>query len=420
MKEYDFEKQDKRKSFFIKGCISIIAAAIFVVIGALFMLGILSVVYKVSPGGLLSGNAGISAKSTKEDAQAGTGQDDQKAEVEKPQEKIDLPGLEEKIGGKEFLLEEFDNAISRIVEEVRPMVVNIRVRAIQKNLLGEEVLAEGLGSGVIFTSDGYIITNNHVAGAAEEIVVTLFDGKEYPAELIAGDSNTDIAVIKIEAEGMLEEASFISIDDVKVGELVMAVGSPFGLQQTVTTGVISAKGRDITISADTLPMVNLIQTDTSINQGNSGGPLINSTGQVIGINTLIFSPSGGSAGIGFSIPSDTAVNIAEQIINYGRARIPYIGIEMGDSETEVIGIYIVDTIEGYPAREAGIKTGDVITKFDGVSVSTPFEIFAEILKRNVGQEVDIRIYRDGKYMTLTLVLAEAPYTENDEDTGEEQ
>ncbi len=407
MKDYDLEKQGRRKSFFIKGCISIIAAAIFVVIGALFMLGTLSVVYKVSPGELLSGKAGA-------------GQDGQKTEVDKPREKIDLPGLEEKIGGKEFLLEEFDNAVSRIVEEVRPTVVNIRVRATQKNVLGEEIQVEGLGSGVIFTSDGYIITNNHVAGAAEEIMVTLFDGKEYPAELIAGDPNTDIAVIKIEAEGMLDAASFISIDDVKVGELVIAVGSPFGLQQTVTTGVISAKGRDITISADTLPMVNLIQTDASINQGNSGGPLINSTGQVIGINTLIFSPSGGSAGIGFSIPSDTAVNITEQIIDYGRARIPYIGVEMGDDETDVIGVYIVNTLEGYPAQEAGIKSGDVIVEFDGAPVSTPFELFAEILKRNVGQEVDIRIYRDGKYMTLTLVLAEAPYTENNGDTEQEQ
>jgi serine protease Do len=419
MKDHEFEKQDKRKSFFIKGCVSIIAAAVFVVIGALFMLGSLSVIYKVSPGELLLGNSGISERSIKEDPQNVNGQDNQKEEIGKPREKIDLPGLEEKIQGKEFLLEEYDNAVSRIVEEVSPMVVNIRVRVIQGYVDGQAEFVEGLGSGVIFTSDGYIITNNHVAGGADEILVTLFDGKEYPAELIAGDPNTDIAVIKIEAEEMLEAASFISIDDIKVGELVIAVGSPFGLQQTVTTGVISAKGRDITISPVTLPMVNLIQTDASINQGNSGGPLINSTGQVIGINTLIFSPSGGSAGIGFSIPSDTAVNIAEQIINYGRARIPYIGIEMGDSEIDVIGVYIVGTVEGYPAREAGIKTGDVITKFDGISVSTPFEIFAEILKRNVGQEVDIRIYRDGEYLTLSLILAEAPYTENNGDTEQE-
>lgn len=416
MKDYDFERHDRGKSFFIKGCVLIIAAAVFVVLGALFMLGTLSVAYKVSPGELISGKAAISGISPKEEAEAGSGQDGQETNVEKPQEKIDLPGLEEKVGGKEFLLEEFDNAVSRIVEEVGPTVVNIRVRVTKKNILGEEVQSEGLGSGVIFTGDGYIITNNHVAGAAEEILVTLFDGKEYPAELIGGDPNTDIAVVKIEAERMLDAASFISIDDVRVGELAIAVGSPFGLQQTVTTGVISAIGRDITISPDTLPMVNLIQTDAAINQGNSGGPLINSSGQVIGINTLIFSPSGASAGIGFSIPSDTAVNIANQIIKYGRARIPYIGVEMGENETDIVGVYIINTLEGYPAREAGIKTGDVIIEFDGAPVKTPFELFAEILKRNVGQEVDLKIYREGKYKTITLTLAEAPYTENTENT----
>ena len=180
----------------------------------------------------------------------------------------------------------------------------------------------------------------------------------------------------------------------------------------MTTGVISAKGRDITISPDTLPMVNLIQTDAAINQGNSGGPLINSSGQVIGINTLIFSPSGASAGIGFSIPSDTAVNIAEQIINYGRARIPYIGVEMGSDETDIVGVYIVDTLEGYPAREAGIRSGDVIIEFGGVQVKTPFELFAEILQHDVGDEVDVKIYREGRYMVLTVVLDEAPYTES--------
>jgi len=416
MKDYDFERHNKRKSFFIRGCALIVAAVVFVVLGALFMLGTLSVVYKVSPGELISGKAAISGISSKEEAEAGSGQDDQETTVEKPQEKIDLPGLEEKIEGKEFLLEEFDNAVSRIVEEVSPTVVNIRVRVTQKNILGEEVQSEGLGSGVIFTSDGYIITNNHVAGAAEEIIVTLSDGKEYPAELVGGDPNTDIAVVKIEAEGKLDAASFISIDDVRVGELAIAVGSPFGLQQTVTTGVISAIGRDITISPDTLPMVNLIQTDAAINQGNSGGPLINSSGQVIGINTLIFSPSGASAGIGFSIPSDTAVNIANQIIKYGRARIPYIGVEMGENETDIAGVYIVNTLEGYPARDAGIKTGDVIIEFDRVPVKTPFELFAEILKRNVGQEVDLKIYREGKYKRITLTLAEAPYTENTEST----
>lgn len=409
MNDYGFEKHNSKKSFFIKGCALIIAAVIFVVLGALFMLGTISVIYGVSPGKLLFGKADLII--------VNEGQEEQEdAEVNQPGELLDLPELEEKIEGKEFLLEEFDNAISRIVEEISPMVVNIKVSVTGENALGDEVISEGLGSGVIYSKEGYIITNNHVAGTADEIIVTLFDGTEYTAELIGGDPNTDIAVVKINADRELKPASFISIDDIKVGELAIAIGSPFGLQQTVTTGVISAKGRDITLSADMIPMVNLIQTDAAINQGNSGGPLINSSGQVIGINTLIFSPSGGSAGIGFSIPSDTAVNIADQIINYGKAKIPYIGVEMGLNETDVVGVYIVNAQNGYPASKAGIRTGDVIVEFDGVQIKTPYELFAEMLKSDVGDSIELRVFRDGKYMIFDLVLVEAPYTEN---TGQE-
>jgi len=373
------------------------------------MLGTISVIYGVSPGKLLFGKADLTIVK-------GDQQEQEDKEVSQPGELLDLPELEEKIKGKEFLLEEFDNAISRIVEEISPMVVNIRVSVTGENVLGDEVQSEGLGSGVIYTKEGYIITNNHVAGMADKIIVTLFDGTEYTAELIGGDPNTDIAVVKIDAEQELKAAGFISIDDIKVGELAIAIGSPFGLQQTVTTGVISAKGRDITIYADMIPMVNLIQTDAAINQGNSGGPLISSSGQVIGINTLIFSPSGGSAGIGFSIPSDTAVNIADQIINYGRARIPYIGVEMGPNETDIVGAYIVNVQEGYPANEAGIRTGDVIVEFDGAQIKTPYELFAEMLKSDVGDRAELTVFRDGKYIIFDLILVEAPYTEN---TGQE-
>ncbi len=219
-----------------------------------------------------------------------------------------------------------------------------------------------------------------------------------------------MAVIKIEADG-LKAASFTSIDNAKVGDLVIAVGSPFGLQQTVTIGVISAKGRALG-SEETIPMVNLIQTDAAINQGNSGGPLVNSVGQVIGINTLILSPSGASAGIGFAIPSDTVVNIAEQIIKFGEARIPFIGIEMGENKTDVTGVYISNVTEGYPAEEAGIKSGDIITEFDGVEVQDPLELLAQILRHNVGDSVNIKIYRDGEYLNITLELVESPTTEN--------
>jgi len=368
MDKFNIDKGET-KSFFIRGCVIIAVAVVFLFIGGMFMLGILSVVNKVSPKDLLKGYT-------------------QKEE-----------------------LEEFDNAINEVVEEITPSVVNIRVKVKQRDFFGDEYLAEGLGSGVIFTEDGYIITNNHVAGSAEKLLVTLYDGTEYPAELVGADKNTDVAVIKIETDN-LKAASFTSIDNVKVGDLVIAVGSPFGLRQTVTMGVISAKGRDITLSPETLPMVNLIQTDAAINQGNSGGPLVNSAGQVIGINTLIFSPSGASAGIGFAIPSDTIVNIAEQIIKYGEARIPFIGVEMGENRTDIVGVYIENAMEGYPADEAGIKSGDIITEFDGAVVQTPFELFAQILRLNVGDIVELEVYRDGEYLTITLELVEVPITEN--------
>jgi len=157
-------------------------------------------------------------------------------------------------------------------------------------------------------------------------------------------------------------------------------------------------------------MVNLIQTDAAINSGNSGGPLINSAGQVIGINSLIIEPSL-SSGIGFAIPSDTVLNMAEQIIEFGRVKIPYIGVEMGENKTDITGVYINDAPEGYPASEAGIKTGDIISKFDGVEVKTSYELFAQILRHDVGDVVEVEIYRDGEYLTVTLKLVENPVTQ---------
>ena len=390
------------KSFFIRGLVIILVAIIFLVVGGASMLGILAVANKVSIADLFKGNAAAGEQAAQEQQTTGS---ETAAENE-----TNTEGLEEKGEGGGLLLEEFDNAISKVVEEITPSVVNIRVTITVQDIFGQMQEQEGIGSGVIYTDDGYIITNSHVVGSAEELLVTLYDGSEYPAELVDADENTDVAVIKIEADG-LKAASFTSIDNAKVGDLVIAVGSPFGLQQTVTIGVISAKGRALG-SEETIPMVNLIQTDAAINQGNSGGPLVNSVGQVIGINTLILSPSGASAGIGFAIPSDTVVNIAEQIIKFGEARIPFIGIEMGENKTDVTGVYISNVTEGYPAEEAGIKSGDIITEFDGVEVQDPLELLAQILRHNVGDSVNIKIYRDGEYLNITLVLVESPLTKN--------
>jgi len=402
MNKFDINNDSGIKPFFLKGCVLIIAALFFLFVGSMSTLGVLSVINKASPSDLLKGE---DKEQQTQEEKISEGEIEKYKQEELPEENIELPGLEEKKEGAIITLEEFSKAISEVVKDVKPSVVNIRVRAKRKDLFGEEHIEEGLGSGVMYTTDGYIITNNHVAAEAEELLVTLGDGSQYQAKLVGGDENTDIAVIKIDAKD-LKAASFTSSDNVEVGEIAIAFGSPFGLQQTITMGIISAKGRNIAISPDILPQVDLIQTDTPINPGNSGGPLVNSSGQVVGINTLIFSPSGASAGIGFAITSDTSVNIADQIIKYGRARIPFMGIEMGENETDIAGVYINDVVKGYSAGKAGIKKGDIIVEFDGIAVKTPYELLAQILRHDVGDVVQIKIYRDGDYQTISLELVE--------------
>ncbi len=358
-------------------------------------------------------NVGSSAEEEKAEDPDSTKQVEEKAGEEKPapeddmvlDEDIELPGLAVQKESEKIALEEFNAAVSGVVEEVTSQVVNIKVKVIYVDKFGEERIAEGVGSGVIYTEDGYIITNHHVVQDVSEILVTDFNGDEYPARLVGSHKDTDIAVLKIEA-GDISAASFTSIEDVKVGEMAIAIGSPFGLSQTVTVGVISAKGRDIAVSSDAFPMVDLIQTDAAINRGNSGGPLINASGQVIGINSIIFSPSGANAGIGFAIPSDTAIVIAGQIIRYGKARIPVVGVNMGDNETEIKGVYIKSVLDGYPADEAGIKSGDIIVEFDEVKILTPYMFFAQILRHDVGDIVRLKIYREGEYITKELALVE--------------
>ena len=390
---YQDDEHESIRPLFLKGCGIIIAVIVLLVVGFLFTLGILSVVNKVSPVELLKGS----------DSQSQTTMPQKPGEGASTNSMQDL--LEEKKESSEASLQGFNDAITQLVEDVTPSVVNISVKV----RAADGSLDEGVGSGVIFSEDGYIITNNHVVGDAEEIIVRTGEGKDYVAKLVGKNEDTDIAVVKI-SENNLKKASFTSIKNVKVGEIVIAVGSPFAIEQTVTMGVVSAKGREIAVSSDTLPMVDLIQTDTAINPGNSGGPLINIAGQVIGINTLIFSPSGTSAGIGFAIPSDTAINIASQIIKYGRAMIPYMGIEMGENTTDTEGIFVLTAIDGFPADNAGIRSGDIITKFDGEPLRTNFELLAQMLRRNVGDIVEIEINRNGTILSLRVTLVESPVT----------
>jgi serine protease Do len=321
-----------------------------------------------------------------------------------------LPELQQEQKSDQEILASFDDAISEVAQRVKPSVVNIQVTVQQQDAYGNTRQGEGVGSGIVFSSDGYIITNNHVAGDAAGLKVILNNGKEYPAKLVGADINTDIAVIKI-AENNLTPAVFTSIESIKVGELAIAVGSPFGLEQSVTVGVVSAVGRDVSISNDSLPMVDLIQTDASINPGNSGGALVNSAGQVIGINTMIYSTSGSSAGIGFAIPSNTAVNIATQIIRYGVAKIPFIGIEMGNNTSVVAGVLIANVVSGKPAEQAGLKSGDIITEIDGAAIDSPYQLLAQLLKHNVGDTVEVKYYRNSAYLTVNVELAEKPQAE---------
>ncbi len=336
-----------------------------------------------------------------------SGNEEVNEEVQTPEKVNEKPTLEERKYSDKEILASFDEAISSVAEEVLPSVVNIKVLVDQQDVFGNTSEGEGVGSGVIYSSDGYILTNSHVASEAKELIVTLSDGQEYPATLIGADTDRDIAVIKIEANG-LNPAEFTSLEDVEVGELAIAVGSPFGLQETVTVGVISAVGRDIPVSYERLPMIDLIQTDAAINPGNSGGALVNTAGQVLGINTMIFSPTGANAGIGFAIPSDIALNIADQIINNGGTELPYIGVQMGESTTDIKGVLVEDAIDGYPAAEAGIKAGDIITAVDGVEVESSFELVAQLLRYEPGDTVIITINRDGQISDVNLVLAARP------------
>jgi serine protease Do len=357
-----------------------------------------------------SGNQVKAAEATSAPAPAAETVQTEKAVITQAAEITGLPELQQEQKSDQQILASFDDAVSEVATRVKPSVVNIQVTVQQQDAYGNLQQGEGVGSGIVFSSDGYIITNNHVAGDATDLKVTLNNGKEYTAKLVGADKNTDIAVIKID-ENNLTPAVFTSIESIKVGELAIAVGSPFGLEQSVTVGVVSAVGRDVPVSNESLPMVDLIQTDASINPGNSGGALVNSAGQVIGVNTMIYSTSGSSAGIGFAIPSNTAVNIATQIIRYGVAKIPFIGIEMGNNTSGIAGVLITNVVPGKPAQLAGLKAGDIITEIGGGAIDSSYQLLAQLLRHNVGDSVTIKYYRDNTYSTVNVELIEKPQAE---------
>ena len=272
----------------------------------------------------------------------------------------------------------------------------------------EESRPRGVGSGFILSADGFVMTNAHVVEDASEVLVTLTDKREFKAKIIGADKRTDVAVVKIEASGL----PFLKVGDVsklRVGEWVMAIGSPFGLDNTVTAGIVSAKQRD---TGDYLPF---IQTDVAINPGNSGGPLINMRGEVVGINSQIYSRSGGFMGISFSIPIDEAIRVSEQLRTTGRVSRGRIGVQIDQVSKEVaesIGLgraqgALVRSVEaGSPGEKAGVEAGDIIIKFDGKAIERPSDLPRLVGNTKPGTRSVLTVFRRGAQRDLNVTIAE--------------
>lgn len=271
---------------------------------------------------------------------------------------------------------------------------------------------QGVGSGIIVTKDGYILTNNHVVDNASTIKVTLTDGREFNGKVIGRDPKTDVAVVKVEAKD-LPAMAFADSDKIEVGDMVLAVGHPFGIGQTVTTGIISAKGR-ATMGLD---YEDFIQTDAAINPGNSGGALVDVEGRLIGMNTAILSRNGGNQGIGFAVPTNLARWVMESLVNSGRVERGFLGVNIQDMTQQLAQQFKMDSARGAlvsgvspdsPAEKAGVKSGDVITDFNGKPVSDSRHLKLQVGSTAPGAAVPMNVLRDGKSMTLSVTVKELP------------
>ena len=268
--------------------------------------------------------------------------------------------------------------------------------------------SSALGSGFVISSDGYIVTNNHVIDKADEIVIEFFDGKELVAKLVGRDPKTDIAVLKVEASEPLPFVGFGDSDIARVGDWVMAIGNPLGQGFSVSAGIISARNRTLRSG----PYDDFIQTDAAINRGNSGGPLFNMNGEVIGVNTAIISPNGGSIGLGFSMSSRVVGRVVKQLKEYGETRRGWLGVQIQDIDSDMAEALGLDEVSGAlvsgvpegPGADAGIQSGDVIISFDGVEVEDTRGLVTAVGNADVGKVVRVIIFRDGKTKTIKVTL----------------
>ncbi|MCR3754975.1 MAG: periplasmic serine endoprotease [Candidatus Westeberhardia cardiocondylae] len=325
------------------------------------------------------------------------------------------------------------NSLAPMLKKVLPTVVNIHVEGtqqIKKNLFPKEYKYfftpetpggknntlkqfEGLGSGVIINSEkGYIITNNHVICGADKINIQLNDGREFKAKLIGKDEQTDLALLQIPQTKNITSIKIADSDYLKVGDFAVAIGNPFGLGQTVTSGIISALGRS---GLNLEGLENFIQTDASINRGNSGGALVNMNGELIGINTAILAPGGGNIGIGFAIPSNIVKNLSQQIIEYGKVKRGQLGIKGTELTSNIAkafnidkqkGAFVSEVIQNSAADKAGIKAGDIILSIEGKNIQSFSELRAKIGTTNPGKKIKIELLRNGKTKNVLVILDE--------------
>ena len=311
-----------------------------------------------------------------------------------------------------------DEPVAEVAAEVGPSIVQVNVEAIQDTPLGAQE-AQGLGSGVIYRADGYIVTNNHVVMDASEVNIAFADGSVERGEVVGNDRATDLAVVKVE-RGDLPAARFRQGADLTPGQLAVAIGSPSGFQSTVTAGVISGINRSLPpeLTGGDTSLVDLIQTDAAISPGNSGGGLADRAGEVVGINVAYLPPAQtGAENIGFAIPSDTAISVADQLIEDGDATQPFLGVDLEalspeDAEQFGIpvngGVLIRDVVRGGPADEAGLERRDVITAAGGVKIATYGDLLGVLRDYRPGDTIDLTVVRDGEEQQFSVDLGENP------------
>lgn len=320
-------------------------------------------------------------------------------------------------------------SLAPMLEKVTPAVVSIAVEGTQvqhqripeqfRFFFGPDFPTEqlqerpfkALGSGVIINADkGYVVTNYHVINGADKIRVKLHDGREYDAELVGGDKMTDIALVKLEKAKNLTQIKIADSDQLRVGDFSVAIGNPFGLGQTVTSGIISALGRS---GLNIENFENFIQTDAAINSGNSGGALVNLNGELVGINTAILGPSGGNVGIGFAIPSNMMKNLTDQILEFGEVKRGMLGVQGGEVTSELAealgyesskGAFVSQVVPDSAADKAGLKAGDIIVSINGKNISTFAELRAKVATLGAGKKVSIGVVRDGDKKTFDVTL----------------